>query len=141
MARTHGPHTMLGAGGRTVEPLSESAELSRLIARLYDAAMNSALGEHAVRKACAEVAADLKGLRSQVAAGYHRNPRRGLCSAGDIVGKIGDDVHGVQYTHADDGEDYEHLFNGEAEVWAVRRNGKRELLVSHRRGLPLWDDF
>lgn len=80
-------------------------------------------------------------LREQVAGGYHRNPRRGVFSAGEVVGKIGNDVHDIRYTHAQDGEDYEHKFSGDVEVWAVVRGGKRELLLSHTRGLPLWDDF
>jgi hypothetical protein len=85
----------------------------------------------------------LKALLRQVERGYHRNPKEygSRVSAGRIVGQIGDDVHEIRYRHVDDGEFYKHEFNGEAEVFAVERNGKRELLIAHRRGLPLWEDF
>lgn len=134
-------HTMIGPGGKIVEPKSESAVLDSAITRLMREA-GSASSPSAHRDLWG-VIHDLRALREQVAGGYHRNPRKGASfSAGEVVGKIGDDVHDIRYTHAQDGKDYEHEFSsGQVEAWAVVRNGKREILLSHARGEPLWDDF
>jgi hypothetical protein len=123
-----GKNTMLGPGGEIVEPRSESNELLRVF-RLLEGGNVERAKELVMR------------LYDQVRKGYHRNPRGGGFKAGDVVALLGTDVHDIRYTHAEDGGDYEHKFNGEAEVYAVIRNGKRELLISHNRGLPLWDDF
>ena len=133
-------HTMLGPGGKIVEPRSESAVIGFVLS-LLEEAEKFQRDPKLLRHHLADAKEELQKLQEQVGAGYHRNPRRGVFSAGNVVGKIGDDVHDVRYTHADDGENYEHEFSGEVEVWAVERNGKRELLLSHKRGLPLWDDF
>ena len=121
-------HTMLGAGGKIVEPLSEHVEIDRAIRAIEGEEFDKAVSI-------------LSRLYNQVRQGYHRNPRRERFDAGRVVGQIAEDVHDIRYTHARNGEDFEHIFNGEVEVFAVLRNGKRELLISHREGLPLWDEF
>lgn len=136
-------HTMLGPGGKIVEPRSESAVIGFVLSLLGEARLyvnDKKLLLHHLKDAQEE----LHKLKAQVEAGYHRNPalKHGArFSAGEVVGQIGDDVHDIRYRHVDDGKNYEHEFNGEAEVWAVRRNGKRELLIAHSRGLPLWEEF
>lgn len=131
---------MVGPGGKIVEPRSESAVISFVLSLLAEARMfvndKKMLLHH-----LSDAQEELHKLKDQVQSGYHRNPRGGGFDAGQVVGKIGVDVHDIRYTHADDRKPYQHEFNGEAEVYAVIRNGKRELLISHVRGLPLWDDF
>ena len=78
----------------------------------------------------------LDNLRSQVSEGYHRNPPKSF----HIVGKMGDDVHSVRYRHAKDGVQYKHDFEqGSAKLYAIERNGKRDLLITG--AVPLWDNF
>ena len=137
-------HEMLGSGGKIRVPLSETAELDKVIKMLrdeMDAGFTSDVGD-VIEKAVAL----LSRLRHQVAQGYHRNPlghpTRGLqFQAGTVIGQIGTDVHDIRYTHASDGKSYEHHFGGDVEVWAVQRHNKRDLLLSHVRGEPLWDEF
>ena len=59
---------------------------------------------------------------------WHTNP----------PGLIGDDVYDVRYQHADDGLDYVHDFGPNVELEALPDGS---VLLSHRDGLPLWDDF
>jgi len=132
---------MLGPGGKIVEPRSESAVIGFVLSLLSEAEKYQH-DPKLLRHHLADAKEELQKLQEQVGAGYHRNPLKGgKFSAGEVVGKIGDDVHDIRYTHAQDGENYQHEFSGEVEVFAVVRNGKRELLLSHKRGLPLWDDF
>lgn len=120
-------------------PKSEALEIGSVLRILHKAKKAWGTGESF---ALIEEAQDrLRELQEQAMKGHHRNPRRGRFQAGTVVGKIGDDVHDIRYTHADDGENYEHQFNGEVEVYAVERAGKRDLLLTHVRGLPLWDEF
>ena len=69
-----GEETMLGPGGRLVEPLSESSELTFVIEILRDA-MKKGLAGGASRDVSVAVAT-LQRLKEQVMHGFHRNPRR-----------------------------------------------------------------
>lgn len=77
-------------------------------------------------------------LQDQAIRGIHRNPP-GLTFKGR--GPFGTDVEEMRYRHTSDGKLYKHDFATGVEVHAVVRNGKKELLLSHESGLPLWDDF
>lgn len=57
---------------------------------------------------------------------YGRNP----------PGPIGQDVHAVYYTHAEDGEYYVHEFDGDVEMVALDDGS-----VLLRAPVPLWEDF
>lgn len=116
-------------------PESESLALGSVIRKLLR--VSRVARNAAVDREIQSAVADLQQLQERALHGYHRNPPSGI----RIVGKIGDDVHAVRYRHAKDGHFYQHQFNGEAEVLAVERNGHRELLLRHIRGLPLWDVF
>jgi hypothetical protein len=132
---------MLGPGGRIIVPESEGEVLVESVQKLMRVAGERGVNEWA-HKELWSVIHDLKRLLEQVKQGYHRNPfHKGQFQAGTVIGKIGTDVHDIRYTHSSDGKSYEHHFGGEAEVWAVQRNNKRELLISHVRGLPLWEEF
>lgn len=135
----HGPHAMMGHGGKIRVPLSETVELQKAWEILENLRWNKIPDSEV--EGIQRAMAILSRLRTQVSAGYHRNPRGLQFQAGTVIGKIGTDVHDVRYTHESDGKSYEHQFGGEAEVWAVQRNNKRELLITHVRGLPLWEDF
>lgn len=131
------PGMMLGSGGKLVEPKSESKQLRRIYSLIEDV-LTDELSLSAKRNllvACKLV----KELEEQVSEGYHKNPDR--FRAGNVVGKIGKDVHDIRYKHAKDSKNYEHEFGKGVEVYAVERNGKRDLLLTHKEGLPLWDDF
>lgn len=130
MARHFGPHAMVGAGGNVRVPRSESAEIDRALESLSDGNVRRAK-EILIR------------LRSQVEEGYHRNPSSSrMYEPFRIVGVIGKDVHSVAYKHAKDGKPYKHDFErNSAEVLAVERHGKRELLITSPEGVPLWDEF
>lgn len=121
-----GKHTMVGPGGEIRVPKSESDQITRAIHQFTHGDFESGL-------------ATLKALREQVQGGYHRNALRFL--AGTAIGKIGDDVHSVRYRHAKDKKHYQHDFHGQVDVYAVERAGKRDLLLTHRDGAPLWDEF
>lgn len=84
----------------------------------------------------------LKALREQAQRGYHANPSTSRTfTPFRIVGVIGTDVHFIAYTHKD-GKAYRHDFKGgNAEVLAVERHGKRELLITSPSGADLWDEF
>jgi hypothetical protein len=115
---------MLGPGGKIVRPVSESDALTAII-------------QHVTHGDYKDAIDTAKLLRKQVEEGYHANPY----SPFSVIGVLGQDVHDIRYQHAEDGKFYKHDFNGEVEVLAVVRHGKRELLLRHKRGLPLWDDF
>jgi len=137
-------HTMIGHRGKLVEPLSESDELHKIEVDIRKAI--TSLKGQAVNNSTflilREMEAKVQRLYRQVSAGYHRNPAsKGLFDAGVVVGQIGRDVHDIRYTHSKDGKDYQHEFGGDAEVWAIERNGKRELLISDSKGRPMWDKF
>ena len=121
-------HTMLGPGGRIVEPKSEGAEIARAINMLRQGRQDEAM--HV-----------LILLQQQVEDGYHRNPPRAKFDAGGAMFKMSDDVHELRYTHTDDGEDYKHPFEGEVEMWAVLAGGERRILLVHKQGKPLWEEF
>ena len=136
----YSPHTMLGPGGKLRIPVSESATLDSII-HMLESVLKS--GRTDMVHPALNMA---RVLRDQAAGGYHRNPGRtpirGLqFQAGTVIGQIGTDVHDIRYTHASDGKSYEHHFGGEVEVWGVQRNRKRDLLLTHVRGEPLWDEF
>jgi len=136
---------MLGPGGRILVPESESEVLAESVQKLMRVAGERGVNEWA-HKELWSVIHDLKRLLEQVGQGFHRNPGRtpirGLqFQAGTVIGQIGTDVHDIRYTHASDGKSYEHHFGGEVEVWGVQRNKKRDLLLTHTRGEPLWDEF
>lgn len=120
---------MIGPGGHIRVPLSEAAELQKI----YDI-LNEVPNATGIRRAMALIIR----LQSQVSAGYHRNPYTPF----RVVGVLGKAVHTIAYKHAKDHKLYKHDFNGEnAEVLAVERHGKRELLITSPDGLPLWDEF
>ena len=134
---------MLGEGGRMITPQSESVVLRRVIRKLSNVA--DALGQREgtydmqlQRRYLAQVMDDLSALEEQVREGYHRNPYTPF----RIVGVIGRNVHFIAYEHDKDGKMYKHEFKGgNAEVLAVERHGKRELLITSPNGSPLWDEF
>jgi hypothetical protein len=122
---------MLGAGGEFLRPVSEHDALTAAIQYVTHGDYRDAIDV-------------LKALRRQVAKGFHANPppfEGKRFNAGIAVGKIGDDVHEVRYRHTKDGRDYKHEFNGDAEVYAIQRGNRRDLLITHRDGSPLWDEF
>lgn len=68
--------------------------------------------------------------------GYRSNPY----SPFKVIGVIGDDVHSVAYRHIKDGKLYKHDFKrGNAQVVAIERHGKKEILITG--DVPLWDEF
>lgn len=83
-----------------------------------------------------------KDLRRQVDRGIHTNPSSSrLYEPFKIVGAIAEDVEAIQYQHAKNGKLYEHEFNGDVNILAIMRHGKKEMLIVSTRGLPLWDSF
>lgn len=118
-------------------PESESLALGQVIRKLLR--VSRIARDSRVDAEIQAVVTDLQQLQERALKGYHRNPP--AFRAGMVMGKIGDDIHAIRYRHAKNGHFYQHQFNGEAEVWGVVRNGKRELLLTHRRGEPLWDEF
>lgn len=156
MARSVGPHTHLGHGGRLVEPQSESGELSYALSVLGSLYREDIPRSH--RQMLASVIARLEALKNQVSAGYHRNPAlmvhlnpgiraphpmgtMGRFEAGKAVGLMSKDVHEIRYTHADDGKAYKHVFETPTEMWAILRAGHHDILISHANGDPVWRDF
>lgn len=126
MSRQYGD-VMLGPGGSFVHPVSESEALTGIIAHIT----------HGDYRTAMDIA---KALREQVGEGYHKNP--GVYEPFKIVGKMGDDVHSVAYRHVRDRKLYKHDFQrGSAEVLAVIRHGKHDLLITSPDGKPLWDEF
>ena len=121
---------MLGPGGVMKSPRSESHELDRALACLAQGNVTRAR----------EI---LTRLRRQVAEGYHANPSSSrLYEPFKIIGVIGRDVHSIAYVHATEHKPYKHDFKkGSAEIVAIERHGKRELLVTSPDGVPLWDEF
>jgi thioredoxin reductase len=114
---------MIGPGGKAVRPLSESDALTKAIRLIHDGDTLSAV----------EL---LNRLRRQVSGGYHQNPYTPF----RVVGVIGKDVHSVAYRHAKDNKLYKHDFQRDnAQVLAVERHGKKELLITG--DVPLWDEF
>jgi hypothetical protein len=123
MARQY-TDVMVGAGGEFVYPVSEGDALTAAIAHVT----------HGDYRAAVDV---MKALRAQVRGGYHHNPYKPF----KIVNVLGRSVHSIAYEHAKDGKLYKHDFGNNAEVLAIERHGKRELLITSPDGLPLWDEF
>lgn len=120
---------MLGPGGRFVRPVSESDAITAAIQHITHGDYRDALDV-------------LKHLRSQVSAGYHRNPSSSRTyTPFRIVGTIAEDVYDIRYRHHKNGKDYEHEFNGAVNILAIVRHGKKEMLIASAKGLPLWDEF
>lgn len=141
MARSFGQHAMIGAGGVMRVPRSESAELDRVMALL-----KPLLGEHTdedANETLGEALEILERLRKQVSGGYHRNPAGSVLRGPiEIAGILSHDLRSVAYRHAKDSKLYKHDFErNSAEVLALIRNGKRDLLLSSPDGIPLWDEF
>ncbi len=114
---------MVGPGGVMKRPLSESDALTKAIRLIHD---GDTLGAVEL----------LNRLRRQVSGGYHQNPYTPF----RVVGTMGEDVHSVAYRHAKDGKLYKHDFKrGSAQIIAVERHGKKELLITG--DVPLWDEF
>lgn len=143
-------HTMIGAGGRIVEPKSESAVLSEAIQLLHGMSLrdgdprDAQLFDRALRL--------LKGLKGQVSEGYHRNPaglvvfsnppvglRRRTLKGPGVVGLIGTEVDAIYYRNAD-GQRYKHDFEDAKRIlmFAVERGGQRDITITHEDGKPLW---
>ncbi len=131
---------MLGSGGRLVRPASESKELMGVIRKLEQVLAHARLTED-THHSLDDAITTLKRLGWQASHGFHRNPPRPKFSAGNAVEKMSGDVHELRYVHADDGEPYRHEFNGDVEMWAIQRGDSRDILLTHKRGLPLWEDF
>lgn len=121
---------MIGPGGVAKYPRSESREIARAMTAIQNGDTSRAL-------------AILKRLHEQVEEGYHANPSSSrMYEPFKIIGVIGTDVHHIAYKHVNDGKLYKHDFQrGSAEVIAVERHGKRELLVTSPDGVPLWEEF
>ncbi len=130
MAR-HGEHLMIGSGGVAKVPLSESAELGKAI---YAIEHSGDLGR---------ALSILKRLERQVEGGYHRNPSSSrLYEPFKIIALLGREVDSIAYIHAEDGKPYKHDFKrGSAEVYAVERHSRKELLIASPSRVPLWDEF
>lgn len=141
MPRRFGAHAMVGRGGVVRVPHSESADLTTALNSLMDA-LNADTRNDAETHT-REAIRVLQQLRTQVSEGYHRNPSSSrVYEPFKIVGTLGRQVESVKYIHEDDGKPYQHDFKGtSAEVLAVERHGKRELLIASPRGVPLWDEF
>lgn len=135
-------YTMLGPGGRIVEPKSEGTEIDRAIRFIVQGSP-----DHAIRV--------LEGLRRQVTGGYHRNPaglvvysnppvglRRRTLKGPGVVGLIGTEVDAIYYRNAD-GQKYKHDFTDAKRVlmFAVERGGQRDITVTHEDGKPLWEEM
>lgn len=135
--RRIGDGTMLGPGGRMVEPKSEGTEIGRVLSLIGDL-RSKLLDGNAIQaeSLLARIETTLERLHGQVSKGYHRNPYTPF----RVVGVMGKDVHSVAYRHAKDGKLYKHDFKGgNARVLAVERHGKKELLITG--DVPLWDEF
>lgn len=98
---------------------------------------------------------EARGLHTQVARGVHTNPPlvvygnpplRGGRAQGSggpfrFARQLSDDVHGVRYTHLDDGKDYKHDFERHSvSMYGIERAGRRDVLLTHLDGKPLWED-
>lgn len=72
-----------------------------------------------------------------------RSPASGLGVPGiTFAALMSHDVHEIRYTHIDDGKDYRHTFEGRAEMNAIVRRGKHDILItSGDESIPLWQDF
>lgn len=102
-----------------------------------------------------ELVATAIEMQAQLGAGIHENPvvvfsnpRTKLKTGVSIVGstirvgpQLAKDLHEFRYTHAKNGADFRHPFDGKVQVWGIERNGQREFLLTHPDGLPLWDMF
>lgn len=134
----HSDDLMIGPGGRGKIPKSESQELLHVIGLLDAVESVSGTDQYRIQRAMEK----LRDLARQVQAGYHRNPSESrLHVPFRIVDVLGRAVHEIAYKHKN-GKLYKHDFDGsDAQVLAVIRNGKRELLISSTDGSPLWDEF
>lgn len=139
-------HLMLGPGGRLIVPKSESlvlAEIVRQARTLRDTAETSA-----VRHIAASIMGMAGTLERQAGAGYHRNPASQKPKMGSVlVGPMvvhrvmSRNVHDIRYTHATDGDDYEHVFERPTLALAIERGGYRDVLLTAPDGAPIWEDF
>lgn len=133
MPHDFSPHDMLGSGGTMRRPRSEGHVLERNIEVLQQMLRHQPNNE-----TLRNVVADLTQLHRQVSQGYHRNPYTPF----RVVGLMGDDVHSVAYHHAKERGLFKHDFQrGSAQLYAVDRHGKRDLLITSVEGVPLWDEF
>lgn len=147
MARHFGAHAMIGRGGEMRVPVSESDALAD-IGNLLDKALPNMVardseGVKHARRLVAEAIKGIDALREQVKGGYHRNPSSSrLYEPFKIVALLGREVDSIAYIHATENKPYEHDFQrGSAEVYAVERHGRRELLIVSPKRVPLWDEF
>ena len=151
--RQIGLHTMMGRGGEIRTPKSESAVLGEIITLLEDMDWTP---EHMAPFNVRHVQRALNMLRylhKQVAAGYHRNPSpllvihnppirvRRMLGSSRVIGVMSQDVHEIRYTHAEDNESYKHEFGDGVQMFAVERDGLRDIHLTHVDGKPLWEDF
>jgi hypothetical protein len=107
----------------------------------------------------------LRRLHDQAAMGLHKNPAVVLygnppagfepgTAYGDrgaaswmvrSLGVLSRDVHDIRYTHAKDGQPYEHEFTTPTELLVVERKvrgvPRTDVLVTSRDGLPIVEDF
>lgn len=113
-----GPHTMLGRGGKLRTPQSESGVIEWCVSQLSNHALPNMVARDSEgikysRHVVALVLETLKGLKEQVASGYHRNPAItifGNPPAGRVMTK---DVQAILYHRG--GKDYCHGF-GDADI-------------------------
>jgi hypothetical protein len=137
MARHFGPHAMIGEGGRVRVPRSESETL-RSIGNML-ATVNGTQSDQVTLRRIRDM---VDALEEQVKEGYHRNPSSSrLYEPFKVVGLIGKHVDSIAYIHAQKNKPYKHDFEGQAEIVAIERHGKRELLITSPQGVPLWDEF
>jgi hypothetical protein len=135
---------MIGPGGVAKRPKSESAELTRALDMCEELRVQIQRDNMMqAQSLLSRVEIILSRLRSQVAGGYHENPSSSrMYEPFKIIGPLGRDVHVIAYKHAKDGKNYKHDFQrGSAEILAVERHGKKELLITSPDGVPLWDEF
>lgn len=101
----------------------------------------------------------LHSLRNHARGGMHRNPPLTIFAAnppsvrkkfrGDLhgrtiklemIGEIGECVHDIRYTHVDDEQDYEHLFEyDDVKAVAVMFGSRRAVLLIGSE--DIWDDY
>lgn len=131
-------HEMVGPGGVVLVPESESETL-RYIGNLLATVAGAPSDQRVLRR----IRDAVDALHDQVKEGYHRNPSSSrLYEPFKINGVIAKDVHQIKYQHAQNKDFFQHKFErGSAEILAVTRHGKRELLITSPDGVPLWDEF
>ena len=95
-----------------------------------------------------EIKETLEQFRWMASRGIHHNPPLTVFAVNPpesmrlrVVGKIGKNVHDIRYTHAENGEDFEHIFEtGKTKALAVEGQGiRRSVLLTGPD--DIWDHY